>query len=101
MAAFRHYSDKIPFRDRSENAEIAVELSLQCHRAYGMDGIIMFLDILTPLPCLGIEFDVVRGVGPVISTKMETEENVARLERVLADWNGWRSRKRLRLFVRC
>jgi uroporphyrinogen decarboxylase len=82
MAAFRHYSDKIPFRDRSETAEIAVELSLQCHRAYGMDGIIMFSDILTPLPCLGIEFDVVRGIGPVISTKMETEEDVARLERV-------------------
>lgn len=29
-------------------------------RQYGMDGVIMFSDILTPLPALGIEFDVVR-----------------------------------------
>lgn len=81
MAAFREYSDKIPFRERSETPKIAVELSLQCHRAYGMDGIIMFSDILTPLPCLGIDFDVVKGVGPVISTKIETEKDVQNLQR--------------------
>ena len=42
MADFRKYSDKIPFRERSETPEIAIELSLQCWRAYGMDGVIMF-----------------------------------------------------------
>jgi uroporphyrinogen decarboxylase len=31
-----------------------------------MDGIIMFSDILTPLPVLGIDFDVVKGTGPII-----------------------------------
>ena len=50
MAAFREYSTKYPFRERSETPSMATELSLQCHRAYGMDGIIMFSDILTPLP---------------------------------------------------
>lgn len=68
MAAFREYSDKYPFRLRSETPEIAVELSLQCHRKYKMDGIIMFSDILTPLPVLGIDFDVVKGTGPIISS---------------------------------
>jgi len=82
MAAFREYSDKIPFRERSETPDIAVELSLQCHRAYGMDGIIMFSDILTPLPCLGIDFDVVKGVGPVISTKVSCQADVEALERL-------------------
>merc|ERR1719409_1540938 len=67
MAAFREYSNKYPFRVRSETPDYAVELSLQCHRAYGMDGIIMFSDILTPLPTLGIDFDVIKGTGPVIS----------------------------------
>ena len=28
----------------------------------------MFSDILTPLPAVGIEFDIVRGRGPCIST---------------------------------
>ena len=76
MAAFREYSDVYPFRHRSETPEIATELSLQCHRAYQMDGIIMFSDILTPLPMLGIEFDVIKGTGPVISTKIRTEVDV-------------------------
>ncbi|KAL9180919.1 hypothetical protein ACHAXT_009724 [Thalassiosira profunda] len=79
MAAFRQYSDKYPFRERSETPGMAIELSLQCHRAYGMDGIIMFSDILTPLPTLGIEFDVVKGIGPVISTEVRTEADVAAL----------------------
>jgi len=79
MAAFREYSNKYPFRERSETPDMAVELSLQCHRAYGMDGIIMFSDILTPLPTLGIDFDVIRGTGPVISTEIRTEEDVSNL----------------------
>jgi uroporphyrinogen decarboxylase len=79
MAAFREYSDKYPFRERSETPAMAVPLSLQCHKAYGMDGIIMFSDILTPLPTLGIEFDVVKGIGPVISTEVKNAEDVQKL----------------------
>jgi uroporphyrinogen-III decarboxylase len=62
------YSDKLPFRERSENADIATELSLQPWRAFRPDGVIMFSDILTPLPVLGIEFDIVKGRGPAIQT---------------------------------
>jgi uroporphyrinogen decarboxylase len=79
MHEFRAYSDKYPFRMRSETPSMAIELSLQCHRRYGMDGIIMFSDILTPLPTLGIDFDVVKGTGPVISTLIRTEDHVASL----------------------
>lgn len=79
MASFREYSTKYPFRQRSETPEMAVELSLQCHEAYGMDGIIMFSDILTPLPTLDIEFDVVRGSGPVIYTEVREEEHVSKM----------------------
>lgn len=82
MAAFREYSDRIPFRERSETVDTAVELSMQCHRAYGMDGIIMFSDILTPLPSLSINFDVVKGVGPIITTDISTEADVKALQRV-------------------
>ena len=60
MAEFRKYSDKFDFRHRSETAEIAIELSLQPWRAFKPDGVIMFSDILTPLPAIGVEFDVVK-----------------------------------------
>ena len=67
-SAARRYSDRLPFRERSENADIATELSLQPWRAFRPDGVIMFSDILTPLPVLGIEFDIIKGRGPVIQT---------------------------------
>ena len=79
MAEFREYSTKYPFRERSETPSMATELSLQCHRAYGMDGIIMFSDILTPLPTLNIDFDVIRGKGPRIYTEIRTEEDIAQM----------------------
>jgi len=77
MGSFREFSTKIPFRERSETAEIATELSLQPWRAFGTDGVIMFSDILTPLPALGVEFDVVRGSGPVISSPLRTMADIA------------------------
>lgn len=82
MAAFREYSTKYAFRERSETPSMAIELSLQCHRKYGMDGIIMFSDILTPLPTLGIDFDVVRGTGPVITASIENGDDVDKLDSV-------------------
>ena len=74
MAGFRAYSEKYPFRHRSETPEIAIELSMQPWRAFKPDGVIMFSDILTPLPALGVEFDVVRGKGPVVEPVRSMEE---------------------------
>ncbi len=79
MADFRAYSDKYPFRMRSETPEIATELSLQPWRTFGVDGVIMFSDILTPLPALGIDFDVVKGSGPVIGTPLRSMDDVLRM----------------------
>lgn len=82
MKAFREYSDKYPFRVRSETPEIAIELSLQPFRAFGTDGVIMFSDILTPLPSMGIEFDVVKGSGPVIFEPIRSADQVAQLKKI-------------------
>jgi uroporphyrinogen decarboxylase len=79
MADFRKYSDVIPFRERSETPEIAIELSLQPWRAFRPDGVIMFSDILTPLPALGIEFDVIKGKGPRIDTPIRSMDQVKSL----------------------
>jgi len=84
MADFRKFSDKIPFRVRSETAEIAIELSMQPWEAFRPDGVIMFSDILTPLPALGIEFDVIKGKGPVISAPIRSMEAVQNM-RPMAD----------------
>jgi uroporphyrinogen decarboxylase len=73
----RKYSDKYPFRHRSETPEIDVELSLQPWKAFGVDGVIMFSDILTPLPAMGVEFDVIKGKGPAIGSPVRTAQDIA------------------------
>ncbi len=67
------------FRERSENPEIAIEISLQPWRAFQPDGVIMFSDILTPLPGIGIDFDIVESKGPLFETPIRTQEQVDRL----------------------
>ena len=43
MKVYRDLRDKHPsFRDRSEKAELAIEISLQPWRAFQPDGVIMF-----------------------------------------------------------
>uniref|UniRef100_A0A7S1EQE7 Uroporphyrinogen decarboxylase n=1 Tax=Timspurckia oligopyrenoides TaxID=708627 RepID=A0A7S1EQE7_9RHOD len=76
MADFRKFSDKYPFRMRSETTEIAVELSLQPWRAFETDGVIMFSDILTPLPAIGIDFDIVKGKGPTFPSPLRSQQDV-------------------------
>lgn len=65
---YRDLVKKYPtFRERSEIPEVAVEVSLQPWRNYQTDGCILFSDILTPLPGMGIEFDIDEKVGPVVT----------------------------------
>ncbi len=60
MQIYRELRDKYPsFRERSENADLAIEISLQPWRAFQPDGVIMFSDILTPLAGIGIPFDII------------------------------------------
>lgn len=42
MADFRKIAQKYTFRQRSETPDIAVELSLQPWKRFGVDGVIMF-----------------------------------------------------------
>lgn len=59
MQEYRDVCSQYPtFRQRSELANVAAEISLQPWRAYKVDGVILFSDILTPLPGMGVDFQV-------------------------------------------
>ncbi|NJP09831.1 MAG: uroporphyrinogen decarboxylase [Leptolyngbyaceae cyanobacterium RU_5_1] len=80
MKAYRELRDRYPsFRDRSEKPELAIEISLQPFRAFQPDGVILFSDILTPLPGIGIPFDIVESRGPVIDPPIRTLEQIHQL----------------------
>ncbi len=80
MKAYRELREKYPsFRDRSEIPEVAVEVSLQPWKAFQPDGVILFSDIVTPLPGLGIEMDIAEGKGPIIDSPIRTSAQVDNL----------------------
>ncbi|BAZ05258.1 uroporphyrinogen decarboxylase [Calothrix sp. NIES-3974] len=77
MKAYRDLREKYPsFRERSEIPEVAIEVSLQPWRAFQPDGVILFSDIVTPLPGIGIEMDIAEGKGPIIHQPIRTIEQV-------------------------
>jgi uroporphyrinogen decarboxylase len=81
MKEYRDLRDKYPsFRDRSEIPELAIEISLQPFRAFQPDGVIMFSDILTPLPGIGIPFDIIEHRGPVIDPPIRSQEQINKLQ---------------------
>jgi uroporphyrinogen decarboxylase len=67
MKVYRDLRDRHPsFRERSENPDLSYEISMQPFEAFKPDGVILFSDILTPLPGMGIDFDIVESKGPII-----------------------------------
>jgi uroporphyrinogen decarboxylase len=77
MKIYRDLRDKHPgFRERSENPDLAIEISLQPWHAFQPDGVIMFSDILTPLPGMGIDFDIIESKGPQIHDPIRTQAQV-------------------------
>ncbi|KAG0571680.1 hypothetical protein KC19_VG033700 [Ceratodon purpureus] len=83
MADYRKLSEKHPsFRERSENTDLIVEISLQPWKAFRPDGVIIFSDILTPLPAIGIPFEIDETNGPVLESPIESEEGLKALHSI-------------------
>lgn len=77
MKIYRDLREKYPsFRERSENPDLSLEISLQPWRAFQPDGVIMFSDILTPLTGMGIPFDIIESKGPIIDPPIRTAAQI-------------------------
>lgn len=76
MKVYQELAKKHPsFRDRSENPELSIEISLQPWYAFKPDGVILFSDILTPLPGMGVPFEI-PDRGPVIEPALTTKQQI-------------------------
>jgi len=80
MKVYRDLRDRHPgFRERSENPDLSYEISMQPFHAFRPDGVILFSDILTPLPGMGIDFDIIESKGPIIEPPIRSLEQVEAL----------------------
>ena len=59
--------------------ELCAEVTLQPVKRLGVDGAIIFADIMTPLIGTGVGVDLVDGVGPVVGDPIRSESDVGRL----------------------
>ncbi|GJM23457.1 MAG: uroporphyrinogen decarboxylase [Planctomycetota bacterium] len=67
------------FLAMAQNPELAAEVTLQPIRRFGMDGAILFSDILLPLQAMGMPLRFDDGVGPVLEEPLTSPERIAAL----------------------
>ena len=71
--------------DSCMRPEMIVEITLQPVRRYGVDAAIFFSDIVLPLKAVGVDLDIVPGVGPVVAHPVRTLQDVAAIPDLSAD----------------
>ena len=59
--------------------DLVVEITDQPVRRHGVDAAIFFSDIVVPLKALGVDLDIVPGVGPVVAEPIRDAVGVATL----------------------
>ncbi|CAN4097581.1 unnamed protein product [Withania somnifera] len=86
MKSYQILCEKHPsFRERSENVDLVVEISLQPWKVFRPDGVILFSDILTPLSGMNIPFDIIKGQGPVIFDPPTTLTDVEKIREFIPE----------------
>jgi len=65
--------------DAIADPKIAAEVTMQPVRRYGVDGAILFSDIVVPYHAIDFGVDVVPGRGPVIANPFTSESDLDRL----------------------
>jgi len=64
--------------------DLVTEITLQPVRRLGVDAAIFFSDIVVPLKAVGVDLDIVPGVGPVVAAPFRTAADLDRLPELLA-----------------
>ena len=62
--------------DACMDPEMVVEITMQPVRRYGVDAAIFFSDIVLPIKAVGVDLDIVPGVGPVVAHPVRTLADV-------------------------
>lgn len=66
LPEYRAVRDKYSLLEICRRPEVCTEVTLQPVRHLGVDAAILFADIMHPLVGVGVDLDIVDGVGPVI-----------------------------------
>ncbi|KGP84365.1 MULTISPECIES: uroporphyrinogen decarboxylase [unclassified Paenibacillus] len=76
---YRKIKEKYSLLEICRQPELAAEVTLMPVRKLGVDAAILYSDIMNPVASLGIDFDIVKNIGPVIDNPIRTAADVERL----------------------
>jgi uroporphyrinogen decarboxylase len=79
LPEYRALRERYSLLDIVAEPDLCAEVTLQPVRRLGVDAAVMFADIMLPLRGMGVDFDLVEGVGPVIADPLRRPEDVDRL----------------------
>jgi uroporphyrinogen decarboxylase len=81
LPEYRAIRQRASLVEITRDAALCAEVTLQPVQRLGVDAAILFADITTPLPGLGVGLEIVDGVGPVIAAPIRSGADVERLRR--------------------
>ena len=77
LPEYRAIREKSSFLDMCDSPELAVEVSLQPHRRFCMDGVVVFSDIMLPLRAGDLELSY--SPGPTFANPLRSAADLERL----------------------
>ena len=79
LPEYRALRERHSFFDLAGTPELCAEVTLQPVRRHDVDAAVLFADIMTPVLGMGIDVELVEGVGPVVASPIRTLADVERL----------------------
>ncbi|WP_414695756.1 uroporphyrinogen decarboxylase [Pedococcus sp.] len=85
LPEYRRVREGIPMLESCQRPELVAEITLQPVRRHGVDAAIFFSDIVVPLAAVGVDLDIVPGVGPVVAKPIRSRADLDRLPELTAE----------------
>ena len=79
LPEYRRLRERWTLADIVAQPDLCAEVTLQPVRRLGVDAAVMFADIMLPVRSMGIDFELVDGVGPVIANPIASASDIERL----------------------
>ena len=79
LPEYREVRRGVGMLESCRRPDLVTEITLQPVRRHGVDAAIFFSDIVVPLSAIGVDLDIVAGVGPVIAQPIRTRADLAQL----------------------
>jgi uroporphyrinogen decarboxylase len=84
LPEYRALRERHDFMTLATTPELAAEATMMPVDRLGVDAAVLFADIMLPLACLDVPFEIRPGIGPVIPDPIRSSADVERLESISA-----------------